>query len=277
MTARPLREVETEVVQRLVAAANLFAFLDYDGTLSPLAPTPDAAAPLAGTAAVLQALAALPLTQVALVSGRTVADLERFLDVPGIYYVGIHGLELRVPNGTVELSDSVAVVRSVLPTIKRKLEQALDQRPGVLIEDKGLALACHYRLASRADATAARETVMATARDYRRQGLPITVMHGHEVVEIRPASVNKGKTVCRLLAAQSPPALALYIGDDHTDEDAFRLLPAESVTIRVGPATVPTAARYRVADPEEVQRFLGAIVRRRGGRREVATARGLGD
>jgi trehalose 6-phosphate phosphatase len=263
MSARWLCEVKTVVLERVAAASHLFAFLDYDGTLSPLAPTPDAAAPLAGVSAVLQALAAAPRTQVALVTGRTVPDVRRFLNVPDIYYVGVHGLELRLPNGTIELSDSVAVVRSVLPAIKRKLEQALDARPGIIVEDKGPALACHYRLASSADAATASQVVTALARDYQRQGLPIAVVRGHKVVEIRPASVNKGKTVCRLLAMQVPSALAVYIGDDQTDEDAFKLLPAESITIRVGPAAEPTAARYRAEDPREVLSFLRAIVDRR--------------
>ena len=270
MTAPWLHEVEASVLRRIAAAARVFCGLDYDGTLSPLAPTPDAAAPPAGTAALLQELATMPGLEIALVTGRTVADLRRFLDVPGIYYVGIHGLEMGLPNGTVELSESVAVTRWVVPAIKRQIEQALVNRPGVLIEDKGLALACHYRLASRADAAITRETVSSIAQDYRRRGARISLMHGHEVVEIRSAFANKGKTVCRLLARHAPAALAVYIGDDRTDEDAFKLLPPESVTIRVGPAREPTAARYRVENPDEVLRFLRAIMAcRRGWRAAV--------
>ena len=263
MSAQGLREVEAAGLQRIATAACVFCFLDYDGTLSPLAPTPGTAVPLAGTAALLQELAAAPGTQVALVTGRTIADVRRFLDVSGIYYIGVHGLEIGLPNGTVELSESVAVIRSVLPAIKRQIEQAVGSRPGILIEDKGLALACHYRLASRADAASAHQTVTAIAQDYQRRGTHIAVTHGHEVVEIRSAFATKGKTVCRMLAAHGPSALAVYIGDDQTDEDAFKVLPPESITIRVGPAAVPTAARYRVEGPSEVLHFLRAMVERR--------------
>jgi trehalose 6-phosphate phosphatase len=259
MKAVGLREVENTVLQRIAAAERLFCFLDYDGTLSPLAPTPDAATPLAGTVARLQALAVLPGTQVALVTGRTISDLRRYLDVPDIYYVGVHGLQIRSPNGVAQLSERAAVVRSVLPAIKRQIERALVDRPGILIEDKEMALACHYRLASRVDAATARQTVAAVARNYQRHGVHITVTHGHEVIEIRPASANKGKAVCQLLAAHGRSALAVYIGDDQTDEDAFALLPEESITIRVGPATTPTAAHYRVPEPDDVLRFLGAM------------------
>jgi trehalose 6-phosphate phosphatase len=275
MTARGLCTAEADVLQVIAAAHSVFCFVDYDGTLARLAPTPDAAKPLPGAAALLQALAAAPRTQVALVTGRTIANLRSLLDVPGIYYVGIHGLEIEFPDGIVEWSESVAVVRSVLPAIKQQIAQALGSRPGVLIEDKGLALAYHYRLASRADAAATREVVQTVAERTQRDGAPIAVMHGHEVAEIRSAFANKGRAVCQLLAAHAPAALAVYIGDDQTDEDAFRLLPPESITIRVGPATVPTAARYRVADPDEVLRLLRAIVEQRRGR-ELGSAPGLG-
>jgi len=269
-TARLLREVEVDVLQRIAAADRVFCFLDYDGTLSPLVPTPDQARPLPGAAAVLGALAELPGIRLALVTGRTVTEIRRLIDVHGIYYIGIHGLEICLPDGSVELSERVGVIRAMLPAIKQQIEQALGNRPGILIEDKGLALACHYRLASRADAARARETVAAVARSYQRRGVQIAVTHGHEVIEIRSAFANKGKTVCRLLGTQDPLALAVYIGDDQTDEDAFELLPPESITIRVGPTPLTTTARYRVADPGEVLRFLRALVDYRRGPEQAA-------
>jgi len=259
-TARWLREVEADVLQRIAAAHCAFCFLDYDGTLSPLAPTPGQARPLPGAAAVLAALAESPGIRVALVTGRTVTEIRRLVDVPGIYYIGIHGLEICLPDGSFELSEHAAVVRAALPPIKQQIEQAIGKRPGILIEDKGLALACHYRLASRAEAARARETVAAVASSYQWRGVQIAVTHGHEVIEIRSALVHKGNTACRLLGTQGPLALAVYIGDDQTDEDAFELLPPESITVRVGPTPLTTAARYRVADPGEVLRFLRALL-----------------
>jgi trehalose 6-phosphate phosphatase len=269
-TGRWLREVEADVLRRIAAADCVFCFLDYDGTLSPLVSTPDQARPLPDTPAVLGALAESPGIRVALVTGRTVTEIRRLIDVPGIYYVGIHGLEICLPDGSLELSERVAVIRAALPPIKRQIEQALGNRPGILIEDKGLALACHYRLASRADAARARETVAAVARSYQRRGVQIAVRHGHEVIEIRSAFVNKGKTVCRLLGTRHPTALAVYVGDDQTDEDAFELLPPESITIRVGSTMAATAARYRVADPDEVLGFLRALVDSRRGLEKAA-------
>lgn len=263
----PLAAVEEKLLRRLREAESVFCFFDYDGTLAPIVPTPDQARPLPGTAPLLRDLAGMPDTRVAVVSGRPIADVRRFLDIPGVYYVGLHGLEVCVPGGKNELTEDIALVHAILPEIRRRLQQSLAGRPGVLIEDKGPALACHYRLASQADAVIVRQTLAAAVDAYQEKGGPLALTHGHEVIEIRPTCANKGKTVCRLLAAYSPSALAVYIGDDQTDEDAFALLPAESITIRVGYSTVHTAARYRIEDPGEVHRFLRAMLeqlRRRG-------------
>jgi trehalose 6-phosphate phosphatase len=272
----PLAVVEGQILRRLRAAERVFCFLDYDGTLAPLAPTPDRARPLAGTAGLLGALAAMRGTRVAVVSGRPIADLRRFLDVPGVYYVGLHGLEVCMPGGTTELTEDVARVEAVMPEIWTALEEALGGLPGVLIENKGTALACHYRLASATDALAVLHSVAAVVDAYDRKGVPIRITHGHEVAEIRPAGVNKGKTVCRLLAAYGPSALAVYIGDDQTDEDAFALLPPDSITIQVGRATVPTRARYRLEGLAEVRRFLEAMFEhgRRGERAAIGASEG---
>lgn len=262
MTAVWLHEVEAEVLRRVSAAERVFCFLDYDGTLAPLAQTPDEGAPLPGTVELLRQLAAAPGMRVALLTGRAIADLRRFVDIPDLYYVGIHGLEVRQPNEAVELSEGVAMVRAVLPAVKRQLQQALGARPGLLIEDKGLALACHYRLASSADAAAARHAATSVGQAYQRRGVQIAVRQGRDVVEIRPAYVSKAKTACELLAPPARPALPIYIGDDQSDEAAFALLPPAAITIRVGPATA-TAARYRIEEPSAVQRFLRAVLEHR--------------
>jgi trehalose 6-phosphate phosphatase len=259
------------VIEQLEHALRLFCFVDYDGTLAPLAPTPAEAYPLDNVPEMLIALAELPDVDVAIVTGRALADLNELLDVPGLYYVGTHGLEVRLPNGETLLANGVALIRSLLPSLKRRLQEALGQRPGILIEDKGAALACHYRLASADDAAMARQLVHDLVREYRRRGTPLDVLSGHEVIEVRPLGINKGKTVAGLLAQYGSGALAIYAGDDRTDEDAFRLLPADAITIRVGPSSEPTAARYRLAGPEQVLLFLEEVLQcrlrlRRGGR-----------
>ena len=255
-----LHTMGSEVASVLARAARVFGFFDYDGTLAPLAPTPDAAVPLPGSVALLHALVAQPGVDVAIVSGRPIADVRRFIDVPGAYYVGVHGAELCVPDGPVHLAEGVEAVRPVLSEIRLRLQQAVGERTGVLIEDKGAAVACHYRLADVADAVAARAAVTALTEEYQRRGVPITVSDGHAVREIRPAAVDKGTAVYALLAVYAPDALPVYVGDDRTDEDAFAALPPFAITIRVGTAEEPTRARYRVETPAAVQEFLRMLL-----------------
>jgi trehalose 6-phosphate phosphatase len=255
-----LRQVQAEVLRRVGAALAVFCFLDYDGTLSPLAPTPAEAMPLPGTAAVLRALAAAQGVQVAVVTGRPVAEVRRLLDVPGLYYVGLHGLEVRLPGGETQLTEAANALKELIPAIKRKVQHAVGGRPGIVIEDKGAALACHYRLASPADAERARQAMAEVVHEYHQRGAPVMLAYGHEVAEARLPHVNKGKTACALLAAYAPTALPVYIGDDQTDEDAFRLLPPATITVSVDPLGRPTRARFQLATPDEVHQLLRVIL-----------------
>lgn len=250
----------------IFAAPDLFCFLDYDGTLAPIAPTPGEAVPLPGTAELLGDLARAPRTEVAIISGRSIDDVRRFIDIAGLYYIGIHGLELRRPGEETQTAPSAAVIRSLMPSIRRQLGESVGGLAGVLLEEKGAAIACHYRLASREDARRVRDTVIDLARSYQRRGVALTFIDGHEVTELRPVDANKGKAVSALLAVRSPQPLALYIGDDRTDEDAFQQLPASAITIRVGGPEQETLARYRLTDPAEVQDFLASVAEARGRR-----------
>jgi trehalose-phosphatase len=256
----PLREARAEVLARLRAAPRVFCFLDYDGTLAALAPTPEEATPLPGTGELLGALATAPNTGVAIVTGRPIADVRRFLDVAGAYYIGIHGVELQSPNGLTQVALDVPRVRPVLQRLRQQLDARFGKVAGIVFEDKGTALACHYRLAARQDGSAVRRVLGAMVRAAQRQGAPLILAYGHEVAEVRPAGVNKGRAVCALLAAHAPQALPVYAGDDRTDEDAFALLPPPAITLRVGAARTRTHARYRVGTPAEVQAFLRALL-----------------
>lgn len=257
----PLMEVAANVLDTIAASPRLFCLLDFDGTLAPLASTPGGAMPLAGTAGLLRSLAALPGTSVAIVSGRPIEDVSARLGVAEVYYIGVHGLETRPPHGETTRIEGVEAIRGVMPAIRADLERELGPRPGILVEDKVFAVACHYRLASRADAAAARWTTAAAARRYRARGARIGLTEGHEVVEIRPDFADKGRAVRALLGPGAAPTLPLYAGDDRTDEDAFAALPPHSITIHVGEPSPRSRARYRAADPLELHAFLASVVR----------------
>lgn len=254
-----LHEHEAEVLRRIAAAPSLFCFLDYDGTLAPIAPTPDAAVPLPGTEQLLERLAQAPRTAVALVTGRPIAGLRRFVDIAGLYYIGIHGVEVQRPGEPVRELPGATEIRPLIPAMRKEIEKSIGEREGILLEDKGAAIACHYRLASRPDARAAREAVIGVVESYQSRGVPLTFIDGHEVTEIRPAGANKGEAVAALLTAYGP-ALALYIGDDRTDEEAFQRLPSDAITVRVGETQQETLAQYVVAGPAEVRKFLLGVL-----------------
>jgi len=247
------------VLARLRDAPCVFCGVDYDGTLAPIAATPAEAQPYPGTLSLLQRLAAAAHVHVAIVTGRAIADVRAFLDVPQAYYVGIHGLELKRPGEAVDFSAAGRRARALQPAVSARLHTELGDLPGLLIEEKGAALALHYRLATPADAARGRAVIEAAVHELLNRGEPLDLLEGHEVIEVRPQGIDKGRALCELLARDAPAALVLYIGDDQTDEDAFRALPASALTIRVGPADVDTAATYRLNDPAEVHAFLRTI------------------
>jgi len=257
---RRLRAAGDQLPRALTRAARVFLFLDFDGTLAPLAPTPADATALPGTAALLAGLATQPGTQVAVVSGRPIDDVRRRLDVPGVYYIGVHGAELCVPDGAVHLTEGAERLRPVMAEIRDRLQHEIGMRKGILIEDKGIAVACHYHLADVVDAVAARAAVNELVAEYQQRDVPITTSDGHAVCEIRPTAIDKGSAVYALLAVAAPDALPVYIGDDCTDEDAFAALPPAAITIRVGTPAQPTRARYRIESPAAVQAFLRTLL-----------------
>jgi trehalose 6-phosphate phosphatase len=264
-----LAEHRRALLERVGRAREVFCVVDYDGVLAPVADTPEAALPPPGTDDLLRRLAAAPGVHVALVTGRPIADVKGILDVPGLHYIGSHGLEILLPNERSPLAEGLGIVRTVLPRIKRELERELADKAGILIEDKGASLACHYRLATPADAAMAREVTSRLATAYVRRGAPLTVENGDAVIEIRSLLANKGRTVSTLLAARAPGALPIYIGGHGTDGDAFKLLPPHAITIQVAPRGRVTA-RYRAKDTAEVGSFLEAILERRSRQRPTS-------
>lgn len=261
----PLSARVDEVLSRLQQAREIFCGLDYDGTLAPIAPRPDAAMPYPGTEALLLALAATNGTRVAIVTGRSIADVGRFLDLAPVYYVGVHGYEVRRPGATVEASRTALQTRQQWPRLATEVARRLAGIAGIFLEDKGVAVAAHYRGVPPADAVRTCAIVEEVGSEHLARGESIEILHGHSVIELRPTGIDKGKTLCELIAADAPGSLALYIGDDRTDEDAFRALPPGSITVRVGPAGSETAADYSVAGPADVHAFLRQLLHARLG------------
>ena len=241
-------------------AGRLVLLLDFDGTLAPIADRPELAAIPGATRRALDALMAMPGVEVAVVSGRGMADARERAAIPGIAYAGNHGMEIHGP-GIDRVHPGAAAARPMLEAAARMLEPAVAAVPGAFVEDKGLTLSVHFRLAPRECVAELTEGVARTAA--LLPGIKMTA--GKQVLEVRPAvDWHKGRAVLFLLEQMRPPAGApvLYLGDDRTDEDAFRALSddglGEGVLVSEDPSSETAATSY-LRDPAEVGRLFAAL------------------
>jgi trehalose 6-phosphate synthase/phosphatase len=236
----------------------LVLLLDYDGTLVHYYPTPQLAIPDADLMKLLTSLAQRPRTFVHLVSGRQKETLEQWFDQIPISLHAEHGFWSRLEGETIwrpYQQDLGNWKMKVIPI----LEQFTADTPGSLIEEKTVGLAWHYRIADpkfglmKATALCARlENILGN--------LPLEVLKGEKIVEVRIRGVHKGKVVQSLLGHYQNKGgfMVVGMGDDQTDEDMFAALPKEGMAIHVG--SRESRAAYRLADPAAARCFLEQIV-----------------
>ncbi len=258
--AFPASAPEAALLTSLLAAARGAAdvrlLLDYDGTLVPIARSPGLAAPDAELLALLRALAALPQTHVEIVSGRPREILEAWFDDLPIALWAEHGFWYRRAPG--EAWEAAAVLRPEwLKRVLPILEQFTASTPGAQIEIKSASVAWHYRGARREfGARQAHELRMLLGDALSNQ--PLEVLEGKKVIEIRLRGVSKARVIYEMETHALANAMVIAIGDDRTDEELFRALPASSITIAVGAR--PTRAKFRVDDHRAVRQLLRALV-----------------
>ena len=245
----------------------LLVMLDVDGTLAPIAPTPEQAAVPPATLAVLRQLGGIPGITLGFVSGRAAADTWRMTGVDGAWVAGNHGIELRRPDGDVVVDASVLRHEADIAAAAQTLQADLASIDGAIVENKRWTISVHYRLVADADVARLQERSqqVASERDLR-------VLEGKKIVELRPpADVNKGTAVRALLqhaGITRGSGSAMYVGDDRTDEDAFGALRDAlpgSVTVRVDAhaGASPTLAEFSIGGTEELRALLEWIVVRR--------------
>lgn len=225
-------------------------FLDVDGTLIDIADTPDA---VRVDTALLDLIARLQHASggaVALVSGRALSFLQNRLGSLHLPLAGQHGLERRDAAGRVWIH---AAPLAAMSAIEEALAPVLARHPGLLLEDKGLTLALHYRLAPHLAAYAHR----LMARLAGEAGAGLEVQRGRRVAEIKPSGIDKGTAVAEYLA-ESPfrGRRPVFIGDDLNDEHGFaEVNKLDGISIKVGKGG--SCARFRLRDVAAVRRWLG--------------------
>lgn len=235
-----------------VIAEGIALFLDMDGVLAPMAPTPDAVGPVARRTAALKAVEARLNGRVAIVSGRTIAEIDRIADHALVSGSGVHGLERRLKDGSIQRREADPGVATALEAFTAF---AAD-RPGVIVEDKGVSAGLHYRLAP--DQAGAAKALAQGLAD--QTGL--TCQPGHMVLELKTPGADKGTAVAAFM--QETPfkgAVPVMLGDDLTDEYGFEAAAARGgYGVLVGPER-ETAARYRLDDVDAVLTWLEAVAK----------------
>lgn len=248
----------TDWLERAERLEQTLLFLDFDGTLSPIVDRPGEARPLEGVPEVLEEIGkSIPL---AVISGRGAEDVKTRLGVEGIYVAGSHGMEIVDPGGREHQPEKVGAFLEILDEEERRLRERFVNREAVEIERKRFGVAVHYRRAPEEE-EGIRNELQAILR--RRKDLKIG--EGKKVLELQPdVDWDKGRAldfIFEELGRQG--GLPIYIGDDVTDEDAFReIRRRDGVGILVAEEERPSAAKYRLRSPEEVRSFLKAFSER---------------
>lgn len=235
----------------------LLLILDFDGTLAPIVERPARAGLADGAREVLRAAA--ERTTVTVLSGRPVSDLAPRLEGLPVTLSGGHGAEIRLPDGTHTLLVDPGECAPVLDAVHRELTDLLAGTTSFRLERKPASLAVHYRQAGAGDLETTLPEVRRRLVRHATSPPGFELLEGHEVTELRPAGVDKGAAV-RWLIDHHPGKLPLAVGDDVTDEDAFRAaVTAGGEGVLVAAQPRESAARWRLDGPGRVVQLLAAL------------------
>ena len=254
---------DLDKLKRSLKDKYLFLFLDCDGTLTPIVDIPDKAIISGETKRLLYSLSQKKNCRIAIISGRGLADIKKKVGLKNIIYSGNHGFQIEGPKIKYEMAVPLGY-KKILERIKIQLKEKLSGIKGVFVEDKKLSLALHFRLADRQQVTIVKTVFHESVILYLVRN-KIKIRPGKKILEvIPPVHWDKGKIVLWLLARQealsrSEKIIPIYIGDDTTDEDAFKALKNRGLTVFVGHVD-SSQAKYYVKNIKEVHELLKYIL-----------------
>ncbi len=231
-------------------------FLDFDGTLSQIVDHPEDATISDDMKKVLKQCASQFTT--AIVSGRDMDDVKKRVGINEVIYAGSHGFRISGPGGLAMEQEKMEKLLPVLDRIEEKLLSGFSDGPtGVQVERKRYAIAVHYRNADEGSVEEIKNLTGGLLEEFSG----IKTGEGKKIIEIRPdVDWHKGRAVQWILDSlnlwENTEILPVYIGDDVTDEDAFRTLYHKGIGILVGTHGRPTAARYKLRNVDEVKILL---------------------
>ncbi len=242
----------------LKSGKKIALFLDYDGTLVAIRKDPSKCVLPGHMRSLLRRLAASERLYPIIMSGRSLRDVRKMAGVRGICYAGNHGFDIACPD--VRYTHPAAFnARPRIIAVKRLLKKAVGGIKGARIEDKLFSISLHYRSVEKKDVPFVLRGFQEASRPFVEKKI-LSPQKGKKVLELVPsAKWNKGLAALWLLRRLGKGFYPVYIGDDLTDETAFRALRNKGLTLKVG-SYVKTSARYSVETPGDVGRLLGRVV-----------------
>ena len=264
-TVLPVVDGADDLAARLRSTSGLLLGLDFDGTLAPIVTDPDAATTSPAVRDPLERLTAASDVRVVVCSGRALSDLRERVPVDDVGLVGNHGIELAL-DGKRRVAPAAAEARDAVANVHDRLTETVAGVPGARLEDKGATLTVHVR-ATPADRVPAVENAVARAVD---EVAGVGLVTGKAVFEVRPAvALDKGTAMTRLEDDVPAGWTTVYVGDDTTDEDAFRAVQPDGVGVYVAgrdeepSGDFETAATYALPGQGAVAPFLAWLATER--------------
>jgi len=246
-------------------ASHIVLLSDYDGTLTPIVGRPDEAILSPVVKGKLAALAQKPTFSVGIISGRSLPEVKAMVGIEGIYYAGNHGLEIEGP-GLDFINPAAKAAQATIKDMAQRSSAKLSSIEGVIVEDKGFSLSIHYRLVKKSEEKVVAEIFHQITSPGLHDG-KIRVTSGKKVWEIRPPiDWHKGKAVEAIIrelkvVLGSKQWLTIYLGDDTTDEDAFKIVHRpQGWSIFVGEENPSSSADYFLNSTAEVTTFLSRLL-----------------
>ncbi len=243
-------QVSKSIAVEFGKAENRMMFLDYDGTLTGFQPDPQAAKPDAALLNLLKKLSGNPKNRVVIISGRDSETLDKWVGHMPIDIIAEHGVWLKERGGKWE---PITKLKSEWKNeFRPMLEAYVNRTPGSFIEEKDHSLVWHFRKVE-TGLGELRSRELSSHLKYLSTGKNLQVLEGDMVVEVKNADVNKGRATQKWISTYEQD-FALAIGDDWTDEDTFKAMPKNAITIKVG--STSSAAKYNIPTFKEVRGFL---------------------
>lgn len=261
------KQVLCNLQKKIFNSKKIFLLLDYDGTVIPIKKHPLLAVPPKQTKYLLSNLMKHPNIFVGIITGRSLKDIRSLIGIKNLCFAANHGFEIYYKKQKWIHPDAKIIVPK-LKQILADLNWELKAVEGTYIENKGLTISVHYRNVKPKYIPFIKKTLK-NVTSLHDSSLKLT--SGKKVFEIRPnIEWNKGQAIIKILKLQRAmgKSIIIFIGDDKTDEDAFRLLPPSSITVRVG-RSKSTHAKYFVRSTLEVHQLIKEILSMRINKREV--------